>query len=224
MNTRDAASAPAAARLRLVTDLEPAHAAVPPELAAARSSVRAMFFRLRRHGDGRKDLLRGLALLGPEWRIVRGLPGVDTLLVGPTGAYALVITAHPGGCVAVQGDTVGVDGRRLDVVPHARAAAAQLTRALADELAGLRVHAVVAIVEALPRWALHEQPHDGSVSVFPGRVVPAFITSGSRALDAERVVAIARAAVAGPYRRPARPALPSRPDLRVGRTARLHAV
>jgi hypothetical protein len=208
----DAASTlPAGPRLRLVTGLEHAPAAVSPDASAARSRTRRrpLFERLRPHLPCRSDaseLRHTLDALGPAWRIVRGLPdpGVHALLVGPGGVFALTVQSLPHARVAVGGTTVTVDGQPIPLVAQRRAATQALSRRLSLHLGvDVRVRALVAVIHAEPRWTFLEQPRDGRVTVLPGREFSAFLHAQRVVIPDDDVQCIAEAALsASPRSRP----------------------
>jgi hypothetical protein len=197
MTDRDSAVTPPAARLlRLVPDLDDAAATAAGRAAAPSRERRRPRLPLGRRGTSSADdhtrrFEHGLAALGPAWRVVRGIGGTDAVLVGPPGVFALTVAVHPNACVAVHGDVVAVSGQRLSVVPSSRAVAGRLSHELARHTGGVTVRGVVAILQAAPQWALHEQPDDGRVVVLAGETVVAYLVRQPTTLSTARVQALA---------------------------------
>jgi len=133
-----------------------------------------------------------LAQLPPGWHVLPAA-GVDHLVVGPAGAFAMTVRHHPGATVAVDGDNVKVDGRNQRCIGDVRRQTARLAKML-SAAAGkpVPVHAVLAVSGAQQGFGVKRQPR--GVTVVNRRSVTPYLHAQPTVLDAaavDRLVAVA---------------------------------
>lgn len=193
----------------------------PPERARdARATTQAVFERRTAHARARRrwlprrvrsavsalrgpgddpttSHLKGLEARGYVLLRDRVLPGgrvrIDQLVVGPTGVFAVETRAWPGQ-LAVENDSLYVDGRRRDgVTDGAARGASAIQDLLVGELKplGLQVTAVL----CFPRsGAMLFSRRVGGVLVTGGRGLSRSIRDGELVLTTEEVLGLALAA------------------------------
>ena len=104
-----------------------------------------------------------LAKLPRGWRLLPAA-GIDHLVVGPGGVFAVIARHHPRAKVSVRGDTFKVNGRNRRHVSESRYQAARVTRLLSSAAGfDVDVHGVVAVTGAERGFAVKAPPRDVTV-------------------------------------------------------------
>jgi hypothetical protein len=140
------------------------------------------------------EIAARLAKLPPGWSVITGsVPGVDHLVIGPTGVFAVCTVHHPRGRLTVCGDRIRAAGRRHRHVADARRRASQVAEVLSTATDwDVPVHGVVAVMGAPAGFRVERQPAD--VTVVSRRTLTAFLHSGEPVLSTESMRRVHRIA------------------------------
>jgi len=128
------------------------------------------------------EIAERLLALPPEWHTVSGVPiaergaGLDHLVIGPAGVFAVITKHLPDAKVRVRGELFDVNGRTQHFVRHSRFDAARVA-ALLSAAAGflVEVDAVIAVTGAQRGFSVRQQPRD--VTVVNRRTITAYLHS-----------------------------------------------
>jgi len=141
---------------------------------------------------GRSDIGARLAQLPAGWHVAEA-PGLDHLVVGPGGVFAVSVEHRADASVTVDGDTFRVNGRHQRCVGDVRRRSSRLAASLAAAVGHpVPVHAVVAVSGAQRGFAIKRQPRD--VTVVNRKTMTPFLHAQPPALDPAAVERIAAAA------------------------------
>ncbi len=141
---------------------------------------------------GRTDIGARLAELPTGWRVMTA-PGLDHLVVGPGGVFAVSLQHHPDAAVAVDGDGFRVNGRHHRCIADVRRQSARVAKSLAGAVGHpVAVRPVVAVSGAQRGFAIKRQPRD--VTVVNRKTVTPFLHAQPVALDADTAERITAAA------------------------------
>jgi hypothetical protein len=141
---------------------------------------------------GRSDIGARLAQLPAGWHVVNA-PGLDHLVVGPGGVFAVCVQHRADAAVTVDGDAFKVNGRHQRCVGDVRRRSSRSAAALAAALGHpVPVRAVVAVSGAQRGFAVKQQPRD--VTVVNRKTMTPFLHAQPLALDAAAVERVAAAA------------------------------
>jgi len=141
---------------------------------------------------GRSDIAARLAQLPVDWRVVDAA-GLDHLVVGPGGVFAVSVQHHPDASVSVDGDGFRVNGRAQRCIADVRRRSARIARSLGNATGQpVAVHAVVAVTGAQRSFAIKRQPR--GVTVVNRKTVTPFLHAQPAVLDPDAVARIAAAA------------------------------
>jgi hypothetical protein len=133
------------------------------------------------------EIAARLAKLPAGWAVIAEVvPGVDHLVIGPAGVFAVRTVHHPLGRLTVRGDRFRVAGRRYRHVGETRWRAGRVAAVLraATEL-DVPVHGVLAVMGAPGGVRIKRQPVD--VTVVTARTLTAFLHSQATMLETESV-------------------------------------
>ncbi|HTX01163.1 MAG TPA: NERD domain-containing protein [Acidimicrobiales bacterium] len=144
------------------------------------------------------DQLAELASLG--WEVLDATHGaeaggVDHLLVGAGGIYALSAKSHPGARIWVGEQVILVDRHRTPYLRNSRAEGARCSRALSRALGcAVEVRPALALGHGLSPSKIHVAGRPEDVLVLDGRDVAAAFAGLPRRLSGAEVAALAAAA------------------------------
>jgi len=141
---------------------------------------------------GRSDIAARLAQLPAGWRVVDAA-GLDHLVVGPGGVFAVSVQHHPDAAVTVEGDGFRVNGRSQRCIADVRRRTARIARTLANAAGHpVAVHPVVAVSGAQRGFSVKRQPR--GMTVVNRKTVTPFLHAQPAVLDPDAVARLAAAA------------------------------
>jgi len=141
---------------------------------------------------GRSDIAARLAQLPAGWRVVDAA-GLDHLVVGPGGVFAVSLQHRWTSAVSVDGDGFRVNGRSQRCLADVRRRTARIAKSLAGAAGRpVDVHPVVAVSGTQRGFAIKRQPR--GVTVVNRKTVTPFLHAQPAVLDADAVERIAAAA------------------------------
>lgn len=138
---------------------------------------------------GEAQVGRELELLGPEWRILHGVPvgtrgsDIDHVVIGPAGVFTVNTKHHPGASVDVKGDGIFVGRDFQPYVRNARTEAGRARTAATGVAARPRIHPLVVMVGA--RLRVKRGPVD--VTVLDSSALLNWLRSQPQTLDSSQV-------------------------------------
>jgi len=125
-----------------------------------------------------------LGHLPAGWHVLDGAgdaTGLDHLIVGPAGVFAVAVQHFPDAEVIVDGDRLNVNGRNQRGIREVRRRVARLERSLS----GAKVRPVVAVSGAQRGFAVKRQPR--AVTVVNRRTITPFLHAQPATLGADEV-------------------------------------
>ncbi len=124
---------------------------------------------------GEELVARRLTKLGEAYQILHSIPignrqsGIDHLVIGPGGIFAVNTKSHAGKSIWVRDETVLINGQRVHHVRNSRFETDRVARIL-SELMGYDVPVTGLVLVVHQRdFAVREQPRDGRVRVMTPR-------------------------------------------------------
>lgn len=153
--------------------------------------------------DAEEAVAARLTKLDDRWRVLHAVPvgkrgsDIDHVVIGPGGVFTVNTKHHPDATIWVGGNTLLVNGQRVQYMRNSRFEARRTAKLLAAALGGTAVPVVgvIVVVGARNGFTVKSQPPEGDVHVVTRRVVTRWLTKQPVRLDdveVARIYAVAR--------------------------------